>query len=103
MKTAETLRFILNNIDDISKRKECTARLEALLREAEEVTNVEEETGKWVLLCYSPHEPVQVYGFFNTEDDAYIRALEANFIRGSTYSVHMVLNAHMKVRREAWE
>lgn len=54
-----------------------------------------EETGKWVILNFFKHEPVQVYGLFDTEEEArtYARANRmAN--GGNAYSVQMVLNAH---------
>lgn len=30
----------------------------------------DKETGKWVILNYSPNEPVHVYGFFDTDKEA---------------------------------
>ena len=29
----------------------------------------DEETGRWVILNYFPHEPAHVYGFFDTDKD----------------------------------
>ena len=34
---------------------------------------------KWVLLHYSPYEPVRVYGTFDTEDQAYAYAEQEGF------------------------
>ena len=54
-----------------------------------------EETGKWVILNYFPHSPVDVYGLFETEEEARAYAEKQNMAMGNnSYSVHMVLNAH---------
>lgn len=54
-----------------------------------------EETGKWVILNYFPHSPVDVYGLFDTEEEARAYAEKQNMAMGNnSYSVHMVLNAH---------
>lgn len=34
---------------------------------------------RWVLLHYSPYEPVRVYGIFDTEDQAYAYAEQEGF------------------------
>lgn len=67
-------------------------------------SETDEETGLWVIIAYFPHESPDIYGFFNTEAEAWAYAhqhMERNWARA--YDVHMVLNAHMQVRREAWE
>lgn len=64
----------------------------------------DEETGQWVILNYFPHSPVDVYGFFGTEEEAIAYAKKHNMaMSGNSYEVKMVLNAHLQVRREAWE
>lgn len=67
-------------------------------------TNNDEETGQWVILNFFPHSPVDVYGFFDTEEAAREYAERQGMsMGGNTYSVHMVLNAHYQERREPWE
>jgi hypothetical protein len=64
----------------------------------------DEETGKWVIVDYFPNSPTQVYGFFDSEVEARAYADAQGFGRNSgAYDIHMVLNAHLQVRREAWE
>ena len=54
-----------------------------------------EETGKWVILNYFPHSPVDVYGLFDSEQEAREYAERNGFARGqNAYEVKMVLNAH---------
>jgi hypothetical protein len=54
-----------------------------------------EETGKWVILQFFPHSPVEVYGLFDSEDEARAYAERQGFAMGQgSYDVHMVLNAH---------
>jgi len=55
-----------------------------------------EETGKWVILSYFPQEPVQVYGLFDSEEDARAYAEGQGMANnsGGAYDVQMVLNAH---------
>jgi len=56
----------------------------------------DEETGKWVILSYFPFSPVEVYGLFDTEEEAHAYAEEQGMsMSGKAYSVHMVLNAQM--------
>lgn len=66
----------------------------------------DETTGKFVVLHYFPHEPMQVYGLFDTEDEArqYAEA-QGLAARPGAYDVNEVLNAHLTYqwRREAWE
>ena len=55
----------------------------------------DEETGKWVVLNYFPHEPMDIYGFFDTEQDAREYAEKNGFAKNSNaYDIRMVLNAH---------
>ena len=64
----------------------------------------DEETGQWVILNYFPNSPVDVYGFFGTEQEAIAYAEKHSMaMSGNSYEVKMVLNAHLQVRREAWE
>lgn len=64
----------------------------------------DEETGLWVILNFFPHSPVDVYGFFETEEAAREYAERQGMAMGdNTYAVHMVLNAHYQERREPWE
>ena len=68
------------------------------------MNTTDEETGKWVVVDYFPHEPAQVYGFFDTEEEATDYAERQGMGNGpGAYSVQMVLNAHLQVRREPWE
>ena len=54
-----------------------------------------EETGKWVILNYFPHSPVDVYGLFDSEQEAREYAEKHVFFKQKTaYEVKMVLNAH---------
>jgi len=57
--------------------------------------DMDEETNEWVILNYFPNEPVQVYGVFDSEEEARTYA-ETNGMAngGNAYSVQMVLNAH---------
>lgn len=64
----------------------------------------DEETGKWVIVDHFPHSPTQVYGFFESEDEAYEYAQKQGMgSNGGAFEIHMVLNAHLQFRREAWE
>lgn len=64
----------------------------------------DEETGKWVILNYFPHEPADVFGFFDTEKEALDYAEKNGMdMYGNSFDVHMVLNAHYQERREPWE
>lgn len=66
----------------------------------------DETTGKFVILHFFPHEPVQVYGLFDTEEEARQYAERQSFANnGCAYAVHEVLNARLTYqwRREAWE
>ena len=68
------------------------------------MNELDEETGKWIILNFFPHSPVEVYGFFDTEEEARDYAEKQGMSQSwNTYSVHMVLNAHMQWRREPWE
>ena len=63
-----------------------------------------EETGKWVILNYFPHSPVDVYGLFDSEKEAVDYAEKHGMaLGGNVYEAKMVLNAHFQERREAWE
>lgn len=69
-----------------------------------EINTTDEETGKWVIMQYFPHEPVQVYGLFDSEDEAHTYGQKQGMgIAPGAYEVQMVLNAHLQWRREAWE
>ena len=70
-----------------------------------EMDSNNEETGKWVILNFFPHSPTNVYGFFDTEEEARSYAEKNGMARGgNAYEVQMVLNAHyQEPRREAWE
>ena len=60
-----------------------------------DIDTTNEETGKWVILSYFPHSPVDVYGMFDSEQEARDYAEKQGFAMGdSAYSVHMVFNAH---------
>lgn len=66
----------------------------------------DETTGKFVILHFFPHEPSQVYGLFDTEEEACQYAETQNLAgNDGAYAVHEVLNAHLTYqwRREAWE
>ena len=70
------------------------------------MTTNDETTGKFVILQFFPHEPVQVYGLFDTEAEARQYAEAQGFAKGGgAYDVNEVLNAHFtyQYRREAWE
>ena len=70
------------------------------------MNTTDEETGKWVIVHYFPHEPVQIYGLFDsdTEAIAYAERQMPGWGDGQgAYTVQMVLNAHLEVRREPWE
>lgn len=64
-----------------------------------------EETGKWVLLRHRNYEPMDVYGFFDTEKEALEYGWKHGFDQmGDAMEAHMVLNANYKyTRREPWE
>ena len=54
-----------------------------------------EETGKWVILNYFPHSPVDVYGLFDSEKEAVDYAERHGLaLGGNVYEAKMVLNAH---------
>ena len=54
-----------------------------------------EEIGKWVILSYFPHSPVDVYGLFDSEQDAKDYAERQGFAVGQgAYDIKSVLNAH---------
>lgn len=60
-----------------------------------ELTNNNEETGKWVILSFFPYSPTEVYGFFDTDEEARAYAEQQGFAKGDgSYAVHMVFNAH---------
>ena len=63
------------------------------------------ETGKWVILNYFPHEPADVFGFFDTEKEALEYAIKHKMdMYGNSFDIQMVLNAHYEEpRREPWE
>jgi hypothetical protein len=62
---------------------------------SEEIVMNDEETGKWVILSYFPFCPVEVYGLFDTEEEAHAYAQTNGMASGGkAYSIHMVLNAH---------
>ena len=64
----------------------------------------DEETGKWVVLNFFPHSPTDVYGFFDTEEEAIEYAVKHKMdLCGNAFDVQMVLNAHYQERREPWE
>ena len=54
-----------------------------------------EETGKWVVLSFFPYEPMQVYGLFDSFEQAQTYAEQQGMAKGDgAYSIQMVLNAH---------
>jgi len=60
-----------------------------------EMNENSEETGKWIILNFFPYSPVEVYGLFDTEEEARAYAEKQGMAKGdNSYSVHMVLNAH---------
>jgi len=63
---------------------------------------MDEETGKWVILNFFGREPIDVYGLFDTEEEARNYAeTQGMAINGNAYSVQMVLNAHYQVNEMA--
>ena len=63
--------------------------------EEHDMENMSEETGKWVILNYFPHSPVDVYGLFDSEQEAREYAEKQGFGVGQgAYEISMVLNAH---------
>jgi len=55
----------------------------------------DEETGKWVILSFFPNSPTDVYGLFDSEQEARDYAERHGFaIGGGAYQINMVLNAH---------
>lgn len=57
--------------------------------------DMDEETGKWVIINYFPHSPVDVYGLFDSEEEARAYAdAQGMATGGNAYDVRMVLNAH---------
>lgn len=55
----------------------------------------DEETGKWVILNFFPNSPVDVYGLFDSEEEAREYAEKQGMARGgNSYDIKMVLNAH---------
>jgi hypothetical protein len=60
-----------------------------------EMNENSEETGKWIILNFFPYSPVEVYGLFDTEEEARAYAEQQGMAKGdNSYSVHGVLNAH---------
>ena len=59
-----------------------------------DIDTTSEETGKWVILSYFPHCPVEVFGFFDSEQGARDYAHRQGFPIGGAYDIRMVLNAH---------
>lgn len=53
-----------------------------------------EETGKWVITHYFPHEPAQVYGLFDSEAEAREYAQAQGFAITGAYEVQMVLDVN---------
>lgn len=54
-----------------------------------------EETGKWIVLNYFPFNPVDVYGFFDSEEEARAYADKNRMAEnGNSYEVKQVMNAH---------
>jgi len=54
---------------------------------------MDETTGKFVVLHFFPHSPVQVYGLFDSEQAAMDYAQRHGFAVGEgAYQVHEVLN-----------
>jgi hypothetical protein len=52
----------------------------------------DEDTGKWVVTTYFTNEPSEVYGFFDSDKEAY--AWAEQMYKAQAYDVKMVLNAH---------
>jgi len=69
------------------------------------MTENNEETGKWVVLHHRYREPLGIYGFFATEEEALEYGWKHGFDQmGDAMEAHMVLNANYKyTRREPWE
>ncbi len=65
------------------------------------MNTTDEETGKWVVLSYFLLDPVQVYGLFDSCEEAIAYAEKQ--MKFTAYEVRMVLNAHLEERREPWE
>jgi hypothetical protein len=60
-----------------------------------EMNENSEETGKWVVVYFFSREPMQIYGLFDTQEEAHGYAMtHGKTINGDAYSVHMVFNAH---------
>lgn len=80
--------------------------IDDLLKEYDTPTGNDETLGLFVVLHFFPHEPVQVYGLFDTETEARKYAESQGFANnGGAYDVHDVLKVQMTYqwRREAWE
>lgn len=57
-----------------------------------------EETGKWVVLSYFHYDPVEVYGLFDSREEAFAYAeKQMDF---AAYNVQMVRNAHPRTEHE---
>jgi hypothetical protein len=55
-----------------------------------------DETGKWVILRYFPYSPVDVYGLFDSEQEALEYADRKGLaVAPGAYEIKMVLNAHI--------
>lgn len=55
----------------------------------------DEETGKWVVLDLFPNAPVDVYGLFDSEDEAKTYAKRLHFnTHSDRFEIRQVLNAH---------
>lgn len=67
---------------------------QAALDEAERLKYTAEESGHWVILDHFPHEPSQVYGPFDTEEEARDFAQRQGMGQGGACEIHMVINAH---------
>jgi hypothetical protein len=56
---------------------------------------MDEETGKWVVVHFFPHSPMEVYGLFDSEEEARGYAEKHRMAdNGGAYQVQSVLNAH---------
>ena len=51
------------------------------------------DTNLFVVLCYFPHEPVEVYGVFTSEEEAREYAESNNIASTGAYQVQQILNA----------
>ena len=82
--------------EELAKFMEEVNALDAVLSSLPNPSQVnDEETGKWVILSFFPNSPTDVYGLFDSEQEARDYAERHGFSTGgNAYQINMVLNAH---------